>query len=173
MNDIMTIPNDEGKKYFLNEHFLYEVLGIIGARQLMAFANTSYFLNPLDSNKYLTYKNISLDNMFLHSRNLLEFFFYSPDKEEKTARASDFIPTWKIEMSPEIKLFNERVHGEIIHLGWARLDKGPATKGWDLNKLASEFIYISLDFMDKIRTDVKYYGEGLKILEGQLHAFPI
>ncbi len=49
----MPIPNDEGKKLFLNEHFVYEVQGIVAARQLHYYALTSYSLNQMDAMKYM------------------------------------------------------------------------------------------------------------------------
>jgi hypothetical protein len=169
----MPVPNDEGKKKFLNEHFVYEVQGIVGARQLFYYALNSYSLNQMDTMKYMAYKNTALDNTLMHARNLVEFLFFSLDKEEKTARAKDYLSDWAPEMKDEIKKFNSRVNDEITHLGWARLERDNATKGWDMNKLTNELIVVVLDFIGKVKADGRYYGDGVWALAEQLYMFPI
>ncbi len=116
---------------------------------------------------------MALDNTLMHARNLVEFLFFSLDKDQKTARAKDYLRDWGPEMVGEIKKFNGRVNDEITHLGWARLEQEYATKGWDMNKLTNELIVIVLDFVKKVKTQGKYFGEGIWAIENQLYMFPI
>jgi hypothetical protein len=171
----MAIPNDQGKKNFLNEHFVYEVQGIVGARQLLAYALNSYTLNQMDAMKYMVYKNIALDNTLMHARNLVEFFFFKLDKDQKSARAQDYLPDWDPQMTDEIKRFNGRVNDEITHLGWARLERDNATKGWDLNRLTNELIVVVLEFIRQLKADGKYFdlGSGVWALAEELYIFPL
>ena len=162
-------------KIFLNEHFVYEVQMLISAHQLHNSAATLFQANQIEMTKYIWNKNIGIEGVLMHVRNLTEFFFDKPDKKEKYARALHYLPNWlseieKVkennkELMPTINTIRDRTDDEIVHLGWERLNKTQLTRGWSLDQIALSFINLSLVFIDKIEKDGIYYGDGLNRLK--------
>lgn len=157
--------SDNKKKLYVNEHFAYEVESLVNAQQFYVTTQALYQTNKIDINRYLAYNNIAIESVLMHSRNLVEFLFYPIDNKDEYARAKYFVTDWSEQMSDQIKKFSERVNDEIVHLGWARLNKTPLTKGWKLIELGTEIINVSMKFLYKVEANGTYYEDGLKRLK--------
>lgn len=154
---------------------------LISAHQIHNAGATLFQANQIELTKYIWYKNLGIEGVLMHTRNLIEFFFDPIDNDGKYARALDYLPgAWakfisdykkdsdKMEI---INTIRARTNDEIVHLGWERLNKTPLTKGWRLDEVALEFIRLSIAFINLIREDSKYYGDGMKQVESLIHVF--
>jgi hypothetical protein len=178
----MPTHNNDSKKKFLNEHFAYEVQMIIAAHQIHNAGATLFQANQIEIVKYIWYKNIGIEGVLMHVRNLIEFYFDPVDNSGKYAKALDYLPdVWATQLE-EYKKNNpnvmevvnnirDRTNDEIVHLGWERLNKTPLNKGWRLDDISIQFIGLALAFINLIKADGKYYGEGLRQLESQIQVF--
>src|SRR3989339_605647 len=117
--------NNEDLKDFLDEHFTYEV-------EMLYYAIMSWkkYCQPLDQNGV----NMSLECLFFHGRNLLEFFYYKPIKEY--SRATHFIDESKWKQTCPSKTKNiieleKRTSNEIVHLTYKRITGSPPEKRWN------------------------------------------
>lgn len=150
---------------YISEHFSYEVSEMMYAGQfwLSLITHKKEFKNTFT---YDVFRNMIIDHLLLHARNLLEFFYYKGD-EDKYAKPDFYARSWETpEKTPQISILEKRVNSEITHLGLSRLDVTVEEKPWELAKLVNELLQISEQFLDKLEPE--YYNELLKILRSEI-----
>jgi len=113
------------KNELLCEHLMYEI----------EMLNFSYHL-WCNSQGRQSVINLCIDNMLLHSRNLMEFFYYSRNKKQQYARAVDYINNFANKIPAKYnkikKDIQRRANPEVMHLGYKRISGTPPEKAWDI-----------------------------------------
>lgn len=141
-------------KKFLGEHFCYEVEMLIFSIQRLSEANQRKEVGDI---------NMSLETFLLHSRNLIEFFYFPPSKEY--ARAVDFISlkTWDKVRPPKnekIETFLARANHEVSHLTYKRLYGDTNEKKWNWGEYFLVLFNITKVFLDNL--PLKYCDAKIK-----------
>jgi len=162
MKTSSTIPDEEGKIRYINEHFAYEVEELLFSA--LFFISVQARAKQLSEKKILpVFLNAAVDHTLLHARNLLEFYYYK-HKEEMYARAGAYVSSWQFPIkTPNVKKLEARVNDEVAHLGWKRLDVKLEDKTWHLLDVINELLDTTADFL--VQLDRKFYREGLTMLE--------
>jgi hypothetical protein len=157
-----TIPDEDRKIRYINEHFRYEVEELLYSA--LFFISVQARAKQLSDKKIFTvFQNTALDHTLLHARNLLEFYYYK-DKEGY-ARARAYVSSWQFPIkTPNVRKLEARVYDEVTHLGWKRLDVKEKT--WNPLGVINELLDTTADFL--VQLDRKYYREGLTMLETEM-----
>ena len=165
MKTSSTIPDEEGKIRYINEHFVYEVEELLFSA--LFFISVQARAKQLSEKKILTvFQNTAVDHTLLHARNLLEFYYYK-DKDEMYARARAYVSSWQFPTkTPNVKKLEARVNDEVTHLGWKRLDIKLEDKTWHLLDVINELLDTTAEFL--VQLDRKFYREGLTMLETEM-----
>ncbi len=150
---------------FINDQFSYEVTQLIYGGQF--YCSVLKHKDRFQNNTQFTiFKNIAIEHILLHSRNLLEFFYYRGE-EAKYARAYEYVKGWSAgDKSAIIKELERRVNEEISHLSWKRLGVKPEEKSWDLIDLINSFVNTTKDFLNRV--DSELCKEGVSLLKSEL-----
>jgi hypothetical protein len=70
-----TIPDEERKILYINEHFVYEVEELLFSA--LFFISVQARAKQLSEKRILpVFQNAAIDHALLHARNLLEFYYY-------------------------------------------------------------------------------------------------
>lgn len=160
-----TIPDEDGKARYVNEHFVYEVEELL--------FSALFYISVLARTKQLSEKkilhvfvNAAIDHTLLHARNLLEFYYYKGNEEEY-ARARAYVSQWRSPTkTANVKKLEARVNDEITHLGWKRLDIKLEDKTWRLLGVIDELLDTTAVFL--VQLDRKFYRDGLSRLEAEM-----
>jgi hypothetical protein len=166
MKTSLTIPNEDTKIRYINEHFVYEVEELLFSA--LFFISVEARAKELSEKKLLpVFRNAAIDHALLHARNLLEFYYYG-HKEQMYARARAYVGSWKSPAkTPNVKKLEARVNDEVTHLGWKRLDVKLEDKPWHLLDVINELLDTTAEFL--VQLDRKFYREGLKMLESEMN----
>jgi hypothetical protein len=161
-----TVPNEERKIRYINEHFVYEVQELLFSA--LFFISVQVRENELSDKRVLpVFRNMAIDHALLHARNLLEFYYYG-GKEEMYARAGAYVDSWKPPVkTPNVRKLEARVNDEVTHLGWKRLDVKLEYKNWPLLDVINELLDTTAQFLAQL--DRKYRRGGLKMLETDMN----
>jgi hypothetical protein len=161
-------PNESQRQAYLDDHFVYE------ARELnycvMYMMSLQFHIgqqkNEIGRSVEGFFVNAGIEHFLLHARNLFEFYF-KDDKPHLYARARLYVPTWRTpKKTDNIRELEKRVHGEITHLGWERLDVEPGGKRWLFVDLAIDLIDVTERFLQLL--DVKYHSQTVRVLRAEL-----
>jgi hypothetical protein len=138
---------------FLAEHFLYEIAMIIYSADIL-------LKYQVESNN----KNLLLDDIRFHTRNLIEFFY--PEGKKAYSKASDFFinkEIWK-NIRPNInhKELHEKICKQVTHLTYTRMQVTPEEKLWNTLVQYKEILKISDCFLDNLPKE--YNSNNLKEL---------
>ena len=146
---------------WINSHFIYEISELYFSY---------YFFESVEEKRlrmsiaqYNVLKNIAIEHVLLHVRNLYEFYF-KPLDSNPNARVSNF--TLNFNPIYRHKYLNEKVYkkicDQIAHLGWKRYIKS-RNKNWHLKEMIKVILKITKQFIENVRRYNQYYfGEGLK-----------
>jgi hypothetical protein len=139
----------EDLKKFLDEHFTYEV-------EMVSYAIVSWkkYHQPFDQNGI----NMSLECLFFHGRNLLEFFYYKPAKDY--SRAPHFIDDnkWKLtrpDKTKNVLELEKRTSNEVVHLTYKRMAGSPPEKQWDPIGCFKDLTIITKEFLNLLPDDMQ------------------
>lgn len=151
----------EGERsHFLEEHFDYEVdMFFFALKKIMD-------PNKQKSSEITANINMALEDFLLHARNLLEFFYHACPKTDKRACAEHFFKNQKdwLKICPaktdDIKKLENRVNGEVTHLGYNRFDGVSTEKLWNNVQLLHDFMNIVKIFINN--AEEKYISQTLK-----------
>ncbi len=160
--------SEEDKVRFLNEHVCYEVEELLNCRSF--FGSLVKHQASIDGNLFVVFQNTALEHTLLHSRNLLEFFFYGAVKGH--AQASDYVNGWqKIrgDWTDNLQKLEQRVNNEIAHLDWRRLNVKPEERSWNLVPLVDDLLDTAVLFFSKL--DDSYMGERAHNLQAALEFY--
>jgi hypothetical protein len=159
-----TIPDEEGKIRYINEHFVYEVEELLFCA--LFYISVQARAKQLSEKKTLqVFLNAAVDHTLLHARNLLEFYHYKP--KEAYARAGAYVSRWQFPTkTPNVKKLEARVNDEVTHLGRKRLDIKLEDKTWHLLDVINELLDTTAKFL--VQLDRKFYREGLTMLETKM-----
>lgn len=160
-----TIPDEEGKIRYINEHLAYEVEELLYSAHF--YISVQARAKQLSEKKILpVLVNLSLEHTLLHARNLLEFYYYRHEK--KYAQAWAYVSGWQPPvMTPNVKKLQARVNDEVTHLGWKRLDVKLEDKTWNPLGVINELLDLTAEFLAQL--DRKFYRNGLRMLEIQMN----
>jgi hypothetical protein len=161
-----TIPDEERKIRYINEHFVYEVQELLFSA--LFFISVQARAKQLSEKGILrVFQNAAIDHSLLHARNLLEFYYYE-HKEKIYARARAYVGSWRFPAkTPNVKKLEARVNDEVTHLGWKRLDVKLEDKTWHLLDVINELLDTTAEFL--VQLDRKFYREGLTMLETEMN----
>ncbi|MDO8508186.1 MAG: hypothetical protein Q7S27_00715 [Nanoarchaeota archaeon] len=152
------------KNDLIREHFYYEVFMLINLRNYLI----DYFSGR--NSLFTIHQNVLINSILLHSRNLLEFFYYPIDKNNNYARARDFMIDWEKKIPNKTKAIIElekRTSNECTHLTYNRL-VGLEHKKWDLISMTNDLIKLIKLFLDNLPQT--YFDEKLISLHNNLKA---
>jgi hypothetical protein len=160
-----TIPDEDGKTRYINEHFVYEVEELL--LSALFYISVQARTKELSEKKTLqVFLNAAVDHTLLHARNLLEFYYYKGN-EEKYAQARAYVSGWQSPTkTTNVKKLEARVNDEVTHLGWKRLDIKYEDKTWRLLDVINELLDITAVFTGQL--DRKFYRDGLSRLETEM-----
>ena len=145
----------EEKKKFLNSFFLYEIDMLESIHKY----HRDLFNSPVDK-QFI--ENIIVEIFLLHGRNLLEFFYYDNQKQDR-ATAEEFLEEGKIwrELRPplteSLKILQKRVDTETTHLTYERIEGKPESKLWNFHELYVSLMMVFCLFAENV--DKKYIDE--------------
>jgi len=150
----------EFKKEFLETHFYYEVTMFLNTffkmYRYQLKADAKDFSNEL-------LRVVFLETFMLHTRNLIEFFYYKNRNEQSSV--TDFIEIlkWRKLKSKKFKgldVLYSRICSDISHLTY---DRKPidTTKSWDTDIFSHVFILIEI-FLNEILLEIE--SDKLKVL---------
>lgn len=147
---------------FLKEHFFYEVEMLIYSAQKLFEANQKNDTPGI---------NMGLETFLLHSRNLIEFFYFDKNKNKEYARAVDFInpKKWNLvrpQRDESINKFLERANYEVSHLTYKRLYGETDDKKWIWGEYLLKLLGITRAFLDNLSPE--YRDTMLEILGQQV-----
>lgn len=139
----------EDLKNFLDEHFTYEVEMLY-----YAIVNWKKYHQPKDQNGI----NMTLECLFFHGRNLLEFFYYKPVKNY--SRATHFVNENKWEQTRPDKTKNvleleRRTSNEVVHLTYNRIAGSPPEKNWDPIGCFKDLIIVTKNFLNLLPDELQ------------------
>ena len=148
----------EEKKELLKEHFLYEITMIE-----MIVKHHMDIRNSHIEDQFA--KNIIVEIVTLHGRNLLEFFYHNKNKQDY-AHAFHFMKkdvVWK-DIRPEktesIRILEKRVNLEITHLTYKRIAGLPEHKKWVLKILYDDLMKVVCIFVNNVAEE--YFDDRLR-----------
>lgn len=155
----------EDLKKFLDEHFTYEVEMLYHA-----IVKWKKYHQPFDQNEI----NMSLECLFFHGRNLLEFFYYKPVKGY--SRATHFVDEnkWKQTCPSKTKNILElerRTSNEVVHLTYNRIAGSPPEKQWDPIGCFKDLIAITKNFLNLLPNELQ--GERIISLKNNVDKLQI
>ncbi|MEK6932175.1 MAG: hypothetical protein AABW56_00060 [Nanoarchaeota archaeon] len=145
--------NQKDKLDMIREHFYYEVFMLIGIRNYLV----DYFTGR--NQLFVIHQNIIINSILLHSRNLLEFFYYPKDKNNNYARAKDFVSNWDkvvIKKIASLIELEKRTSNECLHLTYNRI-AGVEHRKWDLISTSNDLLILVKLFLDNLP---KEYFDG-------------
>ena len=148
----------EEKKRFLNKFFLYEV----DMLECMYKFHKNLFNCPVDK-QFI--ENIIVEINLLHGRNLLEFFYYDNQKQDRET-ANEFLSEgkdWKKLRPPltqSLKILQRRVDTETTHLTYKRIGGKPESKLWNFDEVYASLMTLFCLFAENV--DKKYIDEGFR-----------
>ncbi|MEN9406914.1 MAG: hypothetical protein RLZZ455_130 [Candidatus Parcubacteria bacterium] len=142
------IEKSSSEKKKAVEHIVYEI---------MMFNAASLQLMPPPSNQLQT--NILLESFAIHSRNLFDFFYTKPKKDDISAgdylsRKKEFI--LKRTKKKVLKNLTRKTNKQIAHLTYSRNNYNSHTKGWgviSINKFMNQTIIAFLECLERDQKD--------------------
>lgn len=163
------VRSDEEKRELLNEHFFYEFMMMRGT--LIRSNSLRNITLPYDENLVFPLgNNIYVEEILLHARNLLEFFYYDDTKQDK-ASAIEFMKNdakWQ-DIRPDkakmkgIALVQKRADCELAHLTYRRFAGTPPKKSFDLVQIYKDFRGVVNIFLENI--DSNYSNKNTEKLK--------
>ena len=138
----------EEKKEFLNHFFLYE----IDMLESMNKSHENLFHAPVDRQFV---ENIIVETYLLHGRNLLEFFYYDDQQQDK-ATANEFLEKWndwkklRPPLTESLKILRRRVDRETTHLTYKRIVGKPESKFWNFHVLYVDLMMVFCIFAKNV-----------------------
>ena len=98
--------------------------------------------------------NLLIENFLLHSRGLMEFYFFDIKKfKDDDVLASDLIANWK-KLRPyeykDVEYIKKRIDKELAHLTWSRKDPNDITRNWDLNEIFNILSHTTKIFINNL-----------------------
>lgn len=173
-----TMTNGERIDY-LKEHFMYEVhmlffsliqsiliIEKLKSKETMVLNKINKTENELDElNELNKWKNITIECLLMHARNLLEFFYDEKKMTSDRIQAWHFyenIESWKRicpQKTIDINNLSRRVNTEVTHLGSKRTTI-INEKQWNLTQINHDFMDIVKCFIENIPS--KYKSDELK-----------
>jgi hypothetical protein len=154
---------EKQKKEMMFHHFLYEVSSLLNVNLLTKIEYPNIHYKNIG-------ENILVDNILLHSRNLLSFYYQKPNNSHFSF-AKHFIENWN-SLKPTktfmIKELERRVHNECCHLTYKRLIGGDHKK-WNLHQLRIDLLKITKLFLENL--DKKYLTGNLKNFKDNLDKY--
>ena len=154
----------EEKKELLNHFFLYE----IGMLESMTKFHKNLFHAPVDRQFV---ENIIVETYLLHGRNLLEFFYYDDQQQDK-ATANEFLEKgkdWKKLRPPlteSLKILQRRVNRETTHLTYKRIVGKPESKFWNFHVLYMDLMMVFCIFAENVAEE--YADEKFRQLKERI-----
>lgn len=94
-------------------------------------------------------KNVTLESLLVHARNLIDFFF-GPPIEKDDIRAFHFIKgdrLWHPSKSEYLKNIRLDIHKNLSHLTYSRVSKKPI---WDWGKIEAEIDEAYKEFLEAL-----------------------
>lgn len=134
-----TPPTDRQLLAFSEEHLMHE---------LSMLWETAHALPQ--HQKGTTEYTALLESFATHLRNLIDFFYFGPDKDY--VRAHQFLedPTaWAPAMPAEVKQLLGRANNEVSHLTLNRVDGDPPEKEWRTEQILGLTATVAKDFASK------------------------
>jgi len=152
MNRAIIGWDDNAKKEWLREHFLYEVETLdFSVEELIRHSKSK----NLSHNISMLIRNTFLDNCIIHARNLVEFFYAGKVLHRDSVLATDFVgdQKWEQSIRPRqthwIRRIKRLASQYVAHLTTTRKEF-PCREGWNCLIIRKDLSRVILRFLDNI-----------------------
>jgi hypothetical protein len=103
-----------------------------------------------------------LESFLLHSRVLLDFFYYQNTREKDDLRAGDFLDHWGTRSRSECQYLHvsyQRLNKSLAHLTLKRIEYATTGKEWDIHAIYAEIKKVAEEFTAYLPPERKSWFE--------------